>query len=132
MTVHGTGRRGLIVPVLLLLLAERPDHGYELLQRLQAFGWAGCESASVYRLLRGMEKEGMLASSWRASETGPARRQYEITPQGAMELALWFLRLGELHETLHVFLERYAQLPAGAPGTEARPSKTGRRATRPS
>ncbi|MER5971975.1 helix-turn-helix transcriptional regulator [Streptomyces sp. NPDC002055] len=130
MTVHGSERRGLIVPVLLLLLAERPDHGYELLQRLRAFGWSDCDSAGVYRVLRGMEKDGMLASSWRASETGPARRRYEITPQGAMELALWFLRLGELHETLHVFLERYAQLPTAVPARGTGVPGTGRRATR--
>ena len=36
-----------------------------------------------------------------------------------MNLALWFVRLGDLHGTLHLFLERYVQLdgvagPAGA------------------
>ncbi|GGO87942.1 helix-turn-helix transcriptional regulator [Wenjunlia tyrosinilytica] len=134
MTVHGVERRALAVPVLLLLVAERPDHGYELVQRMEAFGWPMTESAHVYRLLRGMEHDGVVASSWRASATGPARREYEITPKGAMELALWFMRLGELHSTLHVFLERYAQLECAdvvrRPGAD-RPERPERRRTWP-
>jgi PadR family transcriptional regulator len=119
---HDTERRALMTPVILLLLAERPGHGYELTQRLGAFGWAGAESAHVYRMLRGMEKVGQISSQWRASASGPARREYEITPAGSMSLALWFVRMGELHSTLHLFLERYIQLN----GT-ADPEATGRR-----
>ncbi|MFE2597583.1 helix-turn-helix transcriptional regulator [Streptomyces sp. NPDC059396] len=122
MTTHDTERRALMNPVILLLLAERPGHGYELTQRLGAFGWAEAESAHVYRLLRGMEKCGQISSQWRASASGPARREYEITPAGSMSLSLWFVRLGELHGTLHLFLERYAQLNGQGPADrEVRP-----------
>ncbi|MFF2852760.1 helix-turn-helix transcriptional regulator [Streptomyces sp. NPDC058001] len=110
MTGHEVERRALLTPVLLLLLAERQGHGYELVQRLGAFGCAETESAHVYRLLRSMESCGEVSSHWDASDSGPARRVYVITQQGAMDLALWFVRLGELHGTLHLFLERYLQL----------------------
>ncbi|MFD4411151.1 MULTISPECIES: helix-turn-helix transcriptional regulator [unclassified Streptomyces] len=110
MNGHEAERRALLTPVLLLLLAERQGHGYELVQRLGAFGCADADPAHVYRLLRGMESSGEVSSHWHASASGPARRVYAITPQGAMDLALWFVRLGELHSTLHLFLERYVQL----------------------
>ncbi|NEB37561.1 helix-turn-helix transcriptional regulator [Streptomyces sp. SID14515] len=118
MAGHEVERRALLTPVLLLLLAERRGHGYELVQRLGAFGWEEAESAHVYRLLRGMEKCGEVTSRWCASASGPARRVYAITPQGAMDLALWFVRLGELHSTLHLFLERYVQLEDVGGGDE--------------
>ncbi|MER6770266.1 helix-turn-helix transcriptional regulator [Streptomyces bacillaris] len=118
---HEVERRALLTPVLLLLLAERRGHGYELVQRLGSFGWEEAESAHVYRLLRSMEKCGEVTSQWCASASGPARRVYAITPQGAMNLALWFVRLGELHSTLHLFLERYVQLE-DVGGEDARPS----------
>ncbi|MBK6047362.1 helix-turn-helix transcriptional regulator [Streptomyces sp. MBT55] len=118
MAGHEVERRALLTPVLLLLLAERRDHGYELVQRLGAFGWEEAESAHVYRLLRGMEKCGEVTSQWCASGSGPARRVYAVTPQGAMDLALWFVRLGELHSTLHLFLERYVQLEDVGGGDE--------------
>ncbi|KOV60516.1 helix-turn-helix transcriptional regulator [Streptomyces sp. MMG1121] len=123
MNAHETERRMLLTPVLLLLLAERPGHGYELVQRLDPMGWPETESAHVYRVLRGLEACGSVVSRWDASDHGPARRVYTLTDQGAMELALWFVRLGELHGILHVFLERYVQLkdaagPVGGPEPE--------------
>ena len=53
MTGHEVERRALLTPVLLLLLAERQGHGYELVQRLGAFGCADADQAHVYRLLEG-------------------------------------------------------------------------------
>ncbi|MFJ6986804.1 MULTISPECIES: helix-turn-helix transcriptional regulator [unclassified Streptomyces] len=125
MDAHEAECRSLLPPVLLLLLAERPGHGYELVRRLAAMGWTDVDSAHVYRLLRGLEACGSVTSSWDASFHGPARRVYTVTHQGAMELALSFVRLGELHGVLHLFLERYGQLrdatgPDGTgPGTDA-------------
>ncbi len=130
MTGQEVERRALLTPVLLLLLAERQGHGYELVQRLGAFGCGDADQAHVYRLLRGMESSGEVTSHWRASESGPARRVYAITQQGAMNLALWFVRLGELHGALHLFLERYVQLEdvggragrdGGSPRADGRP-----------
>ncbi|MCS0639511.1 helix-turn-helix transcriptional regulator [Streptomyces sp. LP05-1] len=112
---HENERRALLAPVVLLLLAERPGHGYELVQRLREFGWPGADSAHVYRLLRSMEECGAIASRWRATGTGPARREYRLTPEGDAELALWSARLGELHDTLHVFLKRYRAVDPAAP-----------------
>ena len=36
-----------------------------------------------------MEKDGLLESSWETSETGPARRGYELTEEGATWLHAW-------------------------------------------
>ncbi|MFJ3496300.1 helix-turn-helix transcriptional regulator [Streptomyces sp. NPDC086091] len=133
MDAHEAECRSLLPPVLLLLLAERPGHGYELVRRLAAMGWTDIDSAHVYRLLRGLEACGSVTSSWDASFHGPARRVYTVTHQGAMELALSFVRLGELHGVLHLFLERYGQLrDATAPdGTGPEPTGPGPDATGP-
>ncbi|MCA1680840.1 MAG: helix-turn-helix transcriptional regulator, partial [Actinobacteria bacterium] len=39
-------------PCLLLLLREAPAHGYELLDRLRAFGFEGSDPGGLYRALR--------------------------------------------------------------------------------
>ena len=45
-------------PALLLLLRERPAHGYDLLERLpELTGEARIEMGNLYRLLRGLEEE---------------------------------------------------------------------------
>ena len=104
--------RNFIQPCLLLLLAERADHGYELASRLRPLHDGEGDSGGVYRALRGLEKHGLVRSEWRTSDVGPARRTYHITSAG---LALLAHQVGELqrtHDVLHVFLERYADVAA--------------------
>ena len=74
--------RHFVEPCLLLLLRERPDHGYELVDRLRILGLADGDSASIYRTLRGLERNGLVRSVWRPSSTGPARRTYSLTGEG--------------------------------------------------
>lgn len=72
---------------LLLLLAERPDHGYDLVSRLAPLGLTGIDGASTYRALRALEREGCIGSRWTPSPGGPARRVYHLTREGQSTLA---------------------------------------------
>src|SRR5947209_18200727 len=80
--------RNFLQPCLLLLLAERADHGYELATRLRPLHDGDGDSGGVYRALRNLEKQGLVGSEWCTSEVGPARRTYHITPAGAAVLAV--------------------------------------------
>jgi PadR family transcriptional regulator len=98
-------------PSLLLLLRERPMHGYELIERLPEV--AGAESrvdvGNLYRLLRGLEEEGMVTSEWSADLPGPAKRTYELTDGGRELLDRWAESLRGAQGVLSSFLERYEQ-----------------------
>jgi PadR family transcriptional regulator len=98
-------------PSLLLLLRERPMHGYELIERLPEV--AGAESrvdvGNLYRLLRGLEEEGMVTSEWSADLPGPAKRTYELTDGGRELLDGWAESLRRAQGVLSSFLERYEQ-----------------------
>lgn len=72
---------------LLLLLAEGPDHGYDLATRLAPLGLAGADAASTYRALRSLERDGSVGSHWVPSHGGPARRVYHLTAKGHTALA---------------------------------------------
>src|SRR5437879_6203522 len=71
---------------LLLLIGERPAHGYDLVERLEPFGLADGDAASTYRTLRALERDGSVESSWTPSDCGPARRIYRLTEAGHAEL----------------------------------------------
>ena len=94
---------------LLLLLAERPAHGYELLQRLNEADFADGEVdvATVYRNLRRLDQEGLLDSRWEAGPAGPARRLYTLTPRGREALQAWAVEVRQQMERLENFLRRY-------------------------
>ncbi len=102
--------RNFLQPCLLLLLAERADHGYELAARLRPLHDGEGDSGGVYRALRSLEKQGFVRSEWRTSDVGPARRTYHITPAGVATLALQARELEHVHEVLHMFIERYGCL----------------------
>lgn len=96
-------------PCLLLLLAEQNAHGYELLERLKPFGFSR-DPGGLYRVLRSMEQEGLVASQWLSSAAGPDRCQYRLTPLGGEWLGAWADTLDETRRTLEGFLRRYITL----------------------
>ncbi len=98
-------------PALLLLLAERPRHGYDLLEHVPALVGddAEVDLGNLYRLLRGLEADGLVTSTWRAGAPGPARRVYALTPAGARLLDAWAAALGSTQAVIGGFLARYQQ-----------------------
>ena len=100
-------------PCLLLLLAEDPAHGYELLERLRPFGFDLSDPATVYKTLRLLETEGLVTSAWELSTRGPARRVYSIAPDGEEMLQAWALTLAKNREIIGMFLGRVRDLAAG-------------------
>jgi PadR family transcriptional regulator, regulatory protein PadR len=132
--VHARVER-FVEPTLLLLLRERPLHGYELLERIPELGVEGrVDIGNLYRLLRSLEQEGLVRSEWSADLPGPAKRTYELTEEGHRLLDRWAEALRRAQTTISGFLERYEASPAmpssGRAGS-ARASVGNDRSTRP-
>lgn len=105
------GRR-FMRPILMLLLAEEPVHGYELMGRLKEFGigQSGMDPSLLYRLLRILERGGLAESTLDDSGSGPARKVYRLTPEGMEVLDMWAANLDEVSALLQKFKERYGAL----------------------
>lgn len=96
-----------VEPAVLLLLSEAPRHGYELKEEIARF--VGDDSADVgnlYRILRQLELEGILRSTWDRG-AGPAKRTYHLTPAGRRLLDQWAVALRRVDERITAFLARY-------------------------
>lgn len=104
--------RNFLQPCLLLLLRERSDHGYDLVSRLRELHVVDGDAGAVYRALRGLERNGLVRSSWQTSDAGPARRTYQVTPAGIVDLNRQAVLLEATHQTLHVFRDRFQRLTA--------------------
>jgi PadR family transcriptional regulator PadR len=107
---NGTLPRHYLKPCLLLLLAEGPSHGYELLEQVRRMGIKGAEPGGLYRYLRAMEKEEMVSSWWEPSQAGPARRTYVLTEKGRRGLNESVQSLRDVREILVSLLDRYDTL----------------------
>jgi poly-beta-hydroxybutyrate-responsive repressor len=103
-----------VEPALLLLLRERPMHGYELIERLPEVAPEGrVDIGNLYRLLRALESEGIVRSEWRGDLPGPAKRTYELTEAGERLLDRWAEALRDAQGVIASFIERYDRAERG-------------------
>jgi PadR family transcriptional regulator, regulatory protein PadR len=92
-------------PALLLLLRERPAHGYDLLERLpELTGEQRVEMGNLYRLLRALEDERLVSSEW-----ADGKRTYSLTTAGRALLDQWADALRHARERTGRFLDRYEE-----------------------
>lgn len=99
--------RGLLRASILLLLGERPGHGYDLIQRLKPFGFERDDPSRIYRALRWLEGAGLVRPNWETPAAGPARRVYELTPAGRRTLEACAASLQQRSQVLEEYLGRY-------------------------
>jgi poly-beta-hydroxybutyrate-responsive repressor len=104
----GSRVRGFIQPWLLLLLLQKPSHGYELMERLTQDEEApDADPGLLYRTLRQLEEDGLVHSSWNTEGRGPARRLYQVTPEGVEYLHAWTVNIRSTRLRLDRFLAEY-------------------------
>lgn len=106
-----TGRmRGLVQPRLLLQLARKSAHGYELMDALdEGTDGQAPDPGTLYRTLRGLEEDALVRSTWDTEGAGPARRVYELTDQGIEFLHAWAVSIRATRAQLDRFLTGYAE-----------------------
>jgi len=100
-----------VEPCLLFFLSQRDSYGYELMTKLDNFGFpkAKPDTAMVYRTLRYLEKEGFVTSNWDTKGTGPAKRNYGLTQKGIGLLHIWAESIVMRKQVLAKFIKQYRQ-----------------------
>jgi PadR family transcriptional regulator PadR len=99
--------KNFVLPFILLLLSKVSLHGYELSQRLEAFGFKTLDQGNLYRLLRQLEKDDLVSSEWDTSGSGPAKRRYSITKSGITYLKGTANQLETYQSLLEQFFKMY-------------------------
>jgi poly-beta-hydroxybutyrate-responsive repressor len=98
-----------IQPSILMGLRRRASYGYEIIQTIQEFGFVEGHAppGMIYRHLRDIEAAGLVVSSWKTEGRGPAKRVYELTPEGEEALALWAQYMEDQALKLTNFIKAY-------------------------
>ena len=72
--------RGTLEYCILLMLDKKTYYGYEILQELSKYPIVASTESTVYPLLRRLQKENFLQSTWQDSAEGlPPRKYYSLT-----------------------------------------------------
>ncbi len=113
----GGGRRRRVMsflqPCLLVMLHRGEDHGYNLLNGLDEFGFnpGQIDPSLIYRALREMEEICLVTSEWdQDSSLGPQRRVYRITQDGRNYLARWISELRRTRQEIDGLIKAYEQI----------------------
>jgi PadR family transcriptional regulator len=80
----GGGRGALVEPAALAALLQGSAHGYDLRRAIHEItsGELDVDAGGLYRTLRRLEEEGFVTSAWVEGESGPQRRDYQLTAEG--------------------------------------------------
>lgn len=99
----------LLRPGIMTILAKKKSYGYEIAQTLSGllmFEYRTPDTAGIYRALKEMQDEGLVISQWQSTETGPAKKLFEITSDGMKCLNNWKETLDDyqkaIDELLHI------------------------------
>lgn len=95
-------------PLLVLtVISDGELYGYEIAQQIRerSGGAFAPSEGSLYPALHRLEADGALTAVWRASDRGPRRRYYRLTPKG--------------HSLLTENRDRFAAFIAGVRGVTA-------------
>jgi len=114
-SAHHNSRRGRWVePFVLLLVAQGPTYGYEIIGQLDELGVApeGIDPGMVYRTLRSMDADGLVTTEWGLQGDQP-RREYRLTEDGACALEDWMDVMAERKRLIEHFLDRGAVVADG-------------------
>ena len=82
----------LLQPAIMTILSKEAMHGYRIthaLANMALFCGQTPDATGVYRMLKTMESRGLVKSNWDLSDTGPARRRFQLTNDGKTCLKQW-------------------------------------------
>ena len=71
------------LPMLILdVLSVAPRHGYGISQALVSAGLQPIKGGQLYPAVVRLEDDGAIEAQWEQSESGPARKVYQLTAEG--------------------------------------------------
>ena len=89
-------------PLVLSILAEGESYGYEIIQKVRELSEEEIEwtDGMMYPVLHRLEREGLIVSEWKNSETGRERKYYRLSSNGHKALVTERQQWLTVHNTL--------------------------------
>jgi DNA-binding PadR family transcriptional regulator len=89
-------------PLVLSILAEGESYGYEIIQKVRELSGEEIEwtDGMMYPVLHRLEREGLIVSEWKNSETGRERKYYRLSSNGGKALNAERQQWLTVHNTL--------------------------------
>jgi len=104
------GRGRILTNAILLIIAEEPNYGYDIANKLDELGIERIEGigqmGKIYRILSDLENNGYIISEWDTSKSPPVK-VYTITPLGLEYLKYAVESVKQEIKMLETFISKY-------------------------
>ncbi|WP_400241466.1 PadR family transcriptional regulator [Niallia sp. JL1B1071] len=98
--------KGILEGCLLAIISKGEIYGYEMIEKLQAYGFTMISEGSIYPVLLRMKKEELVTVvETKASPSGPKRKYYSLTAKGHNVLDEFADTWTELATSVHCLLK---------------------------
>lgn len=106
MTLRKSQLDGNVETILLSILDEQPNYGYEIVSLLneRTEGLLNMGEGTVYPVLHRLEKRKLISSYWDKAGSGRPRKYYRVTPAGAKALGENREQWADLVRVMETFL----------------------------
>ncbi len=98
-------RRGTLEYCVLALLHDGERYGLDLVRQLSQVDGMMTSEGTVYPLLGRLRRDGLVATTWRESPSGPPRRYYHLTPTGQAALDAFATEWARFRDAVDHFLD---------------------------
>lgn len=79
--------KGILEGCILKIIEQEETYGYEIVNRLQEYGFSEAKEGTLYPLLLRLEKKKLIRGSFKESPLGPKRKYYTLTDEGKKSIA---------------------------------------------
>lgn len=97
--------RGTLEGCILKIISVETTYGYEIVTKLQDFGFEDMKEGTIYPILVRLEKKNMISSQFRPSPLGPSRKYYSLTREGQEELNEFEICWRSVSDTVEAILK---------------------------
>lgn len=90
--------KGTLEGCILKVIEDKETYGYEISEKLKSNGISVISEGTIYPLLLRLEKNELLAATYKDSSLGPKRKYYTLTPKGKLALREFYFNWCELQK----------------------------------
>ena len=97
--------KGILSIVIIHFIQAKPMHGGEIYQKIKDTYEITPPRGIMYAILRRMESDGLILSTWDIQVSGPARRIYQITDEGIEYIKVAIERVKKTSRIINILLQ---------------------------
>lgn len=97
--------KGMLEGCILEIINKQETYAYEISEKLSKYGFGEISEGTVYPIILRLQKNDMIKSTLRDSNSGPKRKYYRLTSSGIDALAQFKSNWRELNDAVNKLLE---------------------------